>query len=343
MASSSVRVLVVDDNRAFRRWVCSTLEKRPELRIVGEASDGLEAVQKAEELKPDLILLDIGLPTLNGVEAGRQIRKLSPKSKILYLSQESSAYVAQETLRLGATGYVVKGDAGTELLAAVEAVCHGRRFLSSGLMGYIPTEATDTHVSRRHHGQETAAPVAATKGKNLRNHEVQFYTNDAAFVVGLASFIEGALEAGSAAIVVATESHRKRIVQRLQAQGVDVAAAIKQGRYFAFDAAEALSTFMESAGPSRERFQATFGPVVRKAEAASRSMEKKVVLFGEMVALLCAEGKTQAAIELERIGKEMAQAPFLHLRCGYPMTVEITEEAYAAICAEHSVVLPAEM
>ena len=113
------------------------------MQIVGEASDGLEAVQKAEELQPDLIVLDIGLPTLNGIEAARRIRKLSPESKILFVSQESSADVVQEALALGALGYVVKAHAGSELLAAVEAVLQGRQFISSGLSGHYFTDAAD--------------------------------------------------------------------------------------------------------------------------------------------------------------------------------------------------------
>src|SRR5882724_6817787 len=111
--------------------MCSTLEKGPELQVICEVSDGFEAVQKAEELKPDLIVLDIGLPTLNGFEAARRIRQLSPESKILFLSQESSADVVQEALRLGALGYVVKGHAQSDLLPAVEAVLRGERFISS--------------------------------------------------------------------------------------------------------------------------------------------------------------------------------------------------------------------
>jgi DNA-binding NarL/FixJ family response regulator len=83
------------------------------------------------ELKPDLILLDIGLPTLNGLEAARQIRKLVPESKIIFLSQESSADVVQEALRIGARGYVVKVRAATGLLTAVEAVISGKRYVSS--------------------------------------------------------------------------------------------------------------------------------------------------------------------------------------------------------------------
>ena len=130
---SPFRVLVVDDYEAFRRFVCSTLSKNPELQVVGEASDGSEAVHQAEELQPDLIVLDIGLPTLNGIEVARRIRKHAPESKILFLSQESSTDVMQEALGSGALGYVVKTHAGSELLAAVETVLQGKRFVGSGL------------------------------------------------------------------------------------------------------------------------------------------------------------------------------------------------------------------
>ena len=127
---SSVRVLVVEDFVQFRQFITSTLGKRRDLQVIGEVSDGLEAVQKAVELKPDLILLDIGLPTLNGIEAARRIRKLVPESKIIFLSQEGSADVVQEALSLGAWGYVVKARARSELLAAVEAVILGKQFVS---------------------------------------------------------------------------------------------------------------------------------------------------------------------------------------------------------------------
>jgi DNA-binding NarL/FixJ family response regulator len=132
-SASSIRVLVVEDFEPFRRFVCSTLTKRPEMQIVGEASDGLEAVQKAEEVQPDLIVLDVGLPTLNGIEAARRIRKLSPRSKILFVSQESSADVVEMALSLGARGYVAKTRIGIELMAAIDAVLDGRQFVSFGL------------------------------------------------------------------------------------------------------------------------------------------------------------------------------------------------------------------
>jgi DNA-binding NarL/FixJ family response regulator len=129
---SSIRILVVEDFEPFRQFIRTTLQAT-ESQIIGEASDGLEAVRKAEELQPDLILLDIGLPTLNGVEVARQIRKLSPQSKILFVSQESSADVIEEALSFGPIGYVIKAHAGSELLVALEAVREGRQFVSGGL------------------------------------------------------------------------------------------------------------------------------------------------------------------------------------------------------------------
>ena len=127
---SSVRVLVVDDFEPFRRFVCSTLGQKPNLQVVGEASDGLEAVQKAEQLQPDLVVLDIGLPSLHGIEAARRILRCCSKSKILIVSQEFSAEVLQEALSTGAAGYVVKTRAGSDLLLAVETKVLRRNFVS---------------------------------------------------------------------------------------------------------------------------------------------------------------------------------------------------------------------
>jgi len=135
MQVSRVRVLLVEDFSPFRHFVGSKLSQRPQLEIMCEVCDGQQAVQKAADLKPDLILLDIGLPTLNGIEVARQIRKLAPESRIIFLSAESSPEVVREALRLGACGYVVKTKAESDLLAAVDAVLEGRQFVSVGLRG----------------------------------------------------------------------------------------------------------------------------------------------------------------------------------------------------------------
>ncbi|SRR6266481_9808840 len=140
-----IGILVVEDFEPWRRFISSMVEKEPQLRIVCEVSDGLEAVQKAQELKPDLILLDIGLPRLNGIEAARQIHSFAPRSKILFFSQESSAAVVREAMRIG-TGFVVKGDAGRELLSAVRAVILGEEFLSSRCRDHFFEKAMDWAV-----------------------------------------------------------------------------------------------------------------------------------------------------------------------------------------------------
>jgi len=146
---SKLRVLVVEDHEPFRRFICSTLAKRSDLKIVGEVPDGLEAVLKAQQLRPDLILMDVGLPTLNGIEAARRISALSPNSKILFVSQQSSTDLVQEAFRVGALGYVIKSEAGQDLLAAVESICQSRRFVSAGLAELLPCPLAPSQAVQR--------------------------------------------------------------------------------------------------------------------------------------------------------------------------------------------------
>jgi DNA-binding NarL/FixJ family response regulator len=143
-----LRVLLVDDFEPWRRFVSTTLQKHSGFQIVLEVSDGLQAVQKAAELYPDLILLDIGLPGLNGIEAARRIRKVAPDSKIIFLTEDSAEDVAEEGLRIGAAGYVIKADAARELLPAMRAVVSGHRFVSARLRGYLFFSAKDTTPAR---------------------------------------------------------------------------------------------------------------------------------------------------------------------------------------------------
>jgi DNA-binding NarL/FixJ family response regulator len=128
MEQSHVRILLVDDHEPFRQYIFSMLGEDATVRVVGEAGDGLEAVQQAKVLQPDVILLDIGLPGINGIEAARQIGEIANKARIIFLTQESAPEVVQEAFNLGAWGYITKAQAGTELLPAVEVVSRGERF-----------------------------------------------------------------------------------------------------------------------------------------------------------------------------------------------------------------------
>jgi len=131
MPDNPVRILLVEDFQPFRKLIRTLLDRKPGLQIIAEATDGQEAVHQAAELKPALILLDIGLPSLNGLDAARQIRELSPDSKILFVSQEFSPEIVQEAMNLGASGYVLKRRLASDLLPAVDAVLRGETFIST--------------------------------------------------------------------------------------------------------------------------------------------------------------------------------------------------------------------
>jgi DNA-binding NarL/FixJ family response regulator len=339
--TSSGRVLVVEDSEPFRKFICSTLRKRPELRIVGEVSDGLEAVQKAEELQPDLILLDIGLPTLGGIEAARRIRELSSESRILFVSQETSVHVVRRALAEGAKGYVVKTDARRELLTAVDAILRGEQFVGTRFSGHDFAGASDAQVSERDPSTGNFAPLQQKKVEIARCHEVGFYSEDTRLLDDLTQFVEAALNAGNAAIVVATESHRDSLLLRLQARGLDIGPAIEQGRYIALDAVDALSTFMVNGMPDSVVFLKLFGDLILAATQAANAEQARVAVFGECVHLLWAEGKTEAAIRTEHLSGEIAKLYDVDILCGYcPGTVQggMDSQTFQRICAEHSAV-----
>jgi two-component system, NarL family, nitrate/nitrite response regulator NarL len=130
---SVVRILIVDDLDLWKNFMTVRLQERPDLHIVGFASDGLQAVQKAEELQPDLILLDMMLPKLNGIEAAGQIRSAAPNSKILFVSGESDLESVRTAFQVGGSGYLWKMEAAMWLLAGIESVLRGERFVSPGL------------------------------------------------------------------------------------------------------------------------------------------------------------------------------------------------------------------
>lgn len=126
-------ILVADDYEPYRRFVCSTLRRRPELRVIGEVSDGLEAVQMVQKMLPHLILLDISLPVINGFEVARRICQISPLSRIIFVTEDRSTDIARDALSIGVCAYLVKSDSASELLPAVQAVLEGKQYVSRSL------------------------------------------------------------------------------------------------------------------------------------------------------------------------------------------------------------------
>lgn len=127
---TTLRILVVDDHAVVRRGVRGLLEAQPEWEICGEATTGREAVELARRLKPDVVVLDLSLPELNGLDVTQQILKELPQTEVLVLTMHDSEELAQQVLQAGARGYVLKSDADENLVAAVESLSHHRPFLS---------------------------------------------------------------------------------------------------------------------------------------------------------------------------------------------------------------------
>ena len=131
MLVCNVKVLVVDDYAPWRHFVNLALAVKPEVQIVGEAEDGLTAVQKATELKPDVVILDIGLPDMNGIHVARQILEMAPKTRIVFLTENTSRDIVRDALLTGAQAYVVKSFAAKDLVPAFEAVMLDCHFVSA--------------------------------------------------------------------------------------------------------------------------------------------------------------------------------------------------------------------
>jgi len=134
-----MNTLVVEDFADFRRFLCTTLQEKTRCVVIGEAANGLEGLKKAEELHPDLVLLDLGLPKMNGMEVARRLPQLSPTSKILMMSQDCSVEIVLEAMRLGVRGYLWKPDVD-ELSMGVEALVKGSQFVSRRLRHAFPTD-----------------------------------------------------------------------------------------------------------------------------------------------------------------------------------------------------------
>jgi DNA-binding NarL/FixJ family response regulator len=312
------RILIVDDYEPLRRFVRSTLQHRDDVHIIGEAKDGLEAVQKAEELRPDLIILDIGLPTLNGIQVAKRLRDLVPHAQILFFSEESSLDVVREALNLGAAGYVRKLNAYSELLPAVETVLRGEQFVGSSPEG----------------GSESTTAQAPP-----HCHEMLIYSDDSILLQSFTRFVEAALKARNPAIVIATKSHLDSLVQRLSEKGLDVAATTQNKMFFALDVTEVLSRFMVNDLPDPIQFVNVATDLIDAAAEGAKGVHARTAACGVCAPILWSQGKTDAAVLLEQLWDDLAKTHELDILCAYPSTGfhgRKDERAFKNICAQHS-------
>jgi len=303
---------VVDDHAQWRRYLCSILLQAPaRWQIVGEAADGLEAVHQADALDPDLILLDIGLPVLNGIEAARRILARRPHSRVLFVSQQMSRDVLQAAAGAGARGYVIKSDAGSELFPAMAAIAEGGRFFSRRL-------------------------------RSVHRHELHLYSEEASLIEKYVLFAEEALHFGDMVVIVADDSRQMMIQRRLEGRGLDVHRAIQERRYRAMGVRTALSKILVDGWPDETRFLQAWLPVIEEAtRRGDGGPSGRLSCCGDGAATLWQEGRGDAAVHLERLWDAFSKLHHIDVLCGYQWT-EPTQPhdapAFQHICAAHSTV-----
>jgi CheY-like chemotaxis protein len=309
------RVLVVEDHEPFRRALCALLQGLAEVVIVGEAADGVDAIHQATALQPDLVTLDIGLPTLGGVAVASQLRVVAPHAKILLVTNESSSDVIEEAFRRGAHGYVYKPHVARDLPRAFDVVLGGGQFV--GRLERIGRG--DTLASHR--------------------HDLLFYSSDAVFVSAFTQFVASSLRQENAVIVLVTESHGESLRRSLQLCNVDLDQAIREGLYIPVNISQLLSKVMVDGAPDPTRFMNAAGEAVAEAAQRAVGQHRKVTAWGECSPTLWAKGDVDAAIQLEHLLDEVSRSQQMDSQCAYPMTArQESARAVKRLCAEHTVV-----
>ena len=310
------RVLIVEDYEGFRRLLRQELEEMASVEVVGEATDGQEAIAKAQELAPDLILLDIGLPKLNGLAAAKLIHKLVPTAKLLFISQEMSPDVAREAFRLGGLGYIHKASLWRDLLPGVEAVLAGSRFLSRNIeFGIEPTSAA--------------------------RHEVLFYATEQAFRERMTRFVAEAFDKGNLVVSLVTNAHLENLIQDLKERGFDTDRAIQQGTFVPLDPLAILSTIMVDGMPDRERYFGGLETLIETAAKSSTTAHARLAICGEAAVFLFKAGNINGAIQIEKLSAEFIKNHNVDILCAYPMPLDQSQQdsgAFSDICAEHTTV-----
>ena len=313
--TSRLRVLVVEDHEPIRHVICELLQERADLLIVGEAADGLDAIRQAEALRPDVVMLDIGLPTLSGLEVAARIHAKVPDAKLMFVTNESSLDVVDQAFRRGAHGYVYKPRVKRDVLPVLDAIIRGGRFVSGGLERIARGDSLASH-----------------------RHGLVFCSSDAVLVAAFSRFIAGALDRGNAVIVLVTDPHERSLQRSLQAAQVDIALAIRQQRYVTVSITELLAKVIVGGCPDPTRFVNAAEELL--TEVARRAgQHAEIAACGECSPTLWANGHVEAAIQLEQLWDDMAESRQMDILCAYPLAAR--DESVASVrrlCAEHTAV-----
>ena len=316
------RVLVVDDYDPWRHHIRSSLAMTDRWAVVGEAVDGLEAVQKARELRPDLILLDLGLPKMTGIEVAERIVSDDPDARILIVSEHRSWDVVEAALAVGARGYIVKSDSQRELAPAMDAIVNGRRFVGAQFAGRVLD--------------------GGTAFRQKSHHAAGFYSSEALLIEDCAAYAEAALDAGSAFLFASIDHRGDKLEQALIARGLDIERAIRAGRYVCVDAGALVASFLVDDRVEESQFWQSATTAIIAAARAATGPRPHLAVCGEGAALLWRTGRGEEALRLERLWNDAIRTFELDVFCTYALVGqshgEIDDTYHPQICAEHATV-----
>jgi DNA-binding NarL/FixJ family response regulator len=310
------KILVAEDFSAFREFVCAQLHRRTDLHVVA-VDDGLAAVRAAADLRPDLALLDIGLPTMNGLEAARRIRTQSPATKIVFLTQESASEFVDAALDMGADGYILKTRALDYMLPVVETM------LGDQAGGDSRPRATRACSDGRH------------------RHHAQCFADDAALLASAERFVLDTLATRDAAMVALARPHLDALGDILRRRQVTIDRLIEQGTLLMIDATDLTQAFAADCAIDWDSLEARWREVIAAAGAATGQPRPRVASFSETGALLVAAGQVETAMRMEAIAERLVNAsdlPTLDLTCVYPMLPPARDSVFSRICEAHALI-----
>jgi two-component system nitrate/nitrite response regulator NarL len=303
-------VLLVDDHPDVLRSLSRVLA--PDFEVAAAVTDGREAIDASQHTSPDIVLMDITMPGLDGFQTAQELERRGIAAPVLFLTMHEAEEFVAKAFRSGGRGYVVKTRLHEDLHEAMTRVLAGQLVVPSVKSLFVVADGRSGHAA-------------------------QFYANDQAFVEGTSELAHLALRSGDVVSVIARDSIRRSVAERLQRHGWSVGESGDYGRYQAFDSEEALSSILRDGRPDRDRV----ADVVSQLETRIASAEgpaRRMTLVGEISVPLLMKGNARAAVEVERLWNDLTHSLPMLTVCCYPTTCFSdvgSSDLFADVCAEH--------
>jgi DNA-binding NarL/FixJ family response regulator len=315
---SFVEILIADDHDGFRRAVRSVIESKAAYRVCGEARDGVDAVAKVRQLRPDIVLMDINMPRMDGLWATRIIRREMPYCNVIIVTQNDAAIAREQARIVDAKGFVSKSNVVRDLLPTL-----GRVAMEND--SSLDRRIGERGVSADSHPVRADSPAASQSepwcgllsSAAPRDHIVQLYQDQQFLNRAVCRFAAAAIANGEGVILVPTVAHWDAFRPRLESEGVDVKAAEKRGQLTVVDADNLLPTFMRDGMPDSPMFLGLAQNVVSQARGEGRY--SKVRWWGEMVNILWERGEVAASMHLEDQFDQLAHEQDIAIFCSFLM------------------------